>query len=190
MSSDKITYKAIIDRVREKLCCESDRISDSPSALRCSWWPNVPDFHDELLSDYNMSGMFGALEKEFREEIMAIRETLDELDHEAGLEDWQNSSQLMMSLNQMATAMSVWDQIGISIRRRGDLVFRIWSPRDVMGSPIIKALPLDLFLNGVAHQTASWHIEIEHLKKVMGYWRLVVIFLGAIVGLGILAWVS
>jgi DNA-binding response OmpR family regulator len=52
MSDDKITYEVIISRVREKLSCSSDRISDIPASLRLSWWPYQPDIQDEVLSDY------------------------------------------------------------------------------------------------------------------------------------------
>lgn len=179
MDDTEITYDTIIGRVREKLNCGSDRISDSPAALRWSWWPNVPDFYDELLSDYGADRKFKDIEKEFYEEIQAIRESLNEQGHESS----------KSSLNQVATAQSIWDQIGIPIRRKDQTVYRIWSPKDVMGLPIIKALPVDLFINGAVEKTASCHIEIERLKKIMDKWRLAAILLGAIVGLRILAWV-
>ena len=190
---DNVTYESIISRVREKLDCEPGRIAGAPAALWWSWWPINPDFQDQLLSDYGVDTRFSTLEKEFREEVQAIRETLNELGHQPDVADWQKSSidaggKMMKGLNQAATALSVWDHIGVPIRRRGDTVFRIWAPRDVMGSPIIKALPIDVFVNGVADHTISDRIEIERLKKNLDKWRVVAVILAMVIALGIAAW--
>jgi hypothetical protein len=136
---------------------------------------------------------YEALEKEFYEEIKAIRETLDELGHEPELADWQKSSidagrKMMSSLNQGVTAQDIWDQIGVPIRRRGDIVFRIWTPGDVFGSPIIKESPIDLFVNGLVKKTSSDRIEIERLKKTMDKWRSATIILAVIIAFRLLAW--
>ena len=190
----KIIYETIIRSVREKLECGSERISDAPTALRWSWWPDRPDLQDELSSDYGMNTDFHTLEKEFREELQAIRETLDQLGHEPELADWQKSSsdagrRVMQSLNQSAEALNIWDQIGVPIRRRGSTVFRIWAPRDVMGSPIIKALPIDAFLIGAAEQTATDRIEIDHFKKLFENWRIAAIILAIILVLIAARWI-
>ena len=189
MSVHKITYEIIITRVREKLGCGPERISDAPAALQWSWWPGKPDLQDELLSSYSIDTGFRALEKEFREEVQAIRETLDELGHEPELADWQKSSieggrKMMQSLNQVAGALSIWDEIGVPIRRRDNIIYRIWAPRDVMGSPIIKALPVDAFINGVTEQTASNLIEIERIKRLLKKWRVAAIIFGILVAVG------
>lgn len=197
---DNITYESISRRARERLDCGADRIADTPTDLRWSWWPSTskPDFQDELLSgygvsDYGVDTRFSTLAKEFSEEVGAIRETLDELGNKPDLAEWQKTTfeparKMMVSLNQAASAHSVWDQIGVPIRRRGDMVFRIWSPRDVMGSPIIKALPVDVFINGIADHTASNRIEIERLRKNMEKWQAVAIILAVVIALRIAVW--
>jgi hypothetical protein len=194
LSVRKITYETMIRSVREKLGCGSERISDAPTALRWSWWPDRPDLQDELSSDYGMNTDFHTLEKEFREELQAIREALDQLGHEPELADWQKSSsdarrRVMQSLNQSAEALNVWDEIGVPIRRRGNTVFRIWAPRDVMGSPIIKALPADAFAIGAAEQTATDRIEIDRLKKLFENWRIAAIILAIILALIAARWI-
>ena len=194
MSENGFTYESVITRVRDKLRCGAERISDERIVFRWSWWPSRPDLQDELLSDYGQATRFSVLEKEFREEIDAIRETLDELAHESELADSQKSSRgaeqsMMKSLNQIAEALSIWDQIGVPIRRRGDIVFRIWAPRDVMGSPIIKALPIDTFINCVAEQSVSDRIEIERVKTSRQRWRITAIMLTVLIGLGAVAWI-
>lgn len=188
-----ITYEQIVMRVRERLNCGPERISDAPAALRWSWWPSKPDLQDELLSDYGTDTGFHALEKEFREEVEAIRETLEELGHKPQLADWQKSSgeggrKMMRSLNLVADALSVWDQIGVPIRRRHNIVFRIWAPHDVMGSPIIKALPIDVFINGVAEETAADRIEIQRMKKLLEKWQIAAIIFGILVAVGAAIW--
>jgi len=141
-----------------------------------------------------MNTDFHTLEKEFREELQAIRETLDQLGHEPELADWQKSSsdagrRVMQSLNQSAEALNIWDQIGVPIRRRGSTVFRIWAPRDVMGSPIIKTLPIDAFLIGAAEQTATDRIEIDRFKKLFENWRIAAIILAIILVLIAARWI-
>jgi hypothetical protein len=185
VSGCTMTYEAVITRVREKLGCGSERISDAPTALRWSWWPDKSNLQDGPLSDYGVGASFHPLENEFREEVLAIRETLDEQRHEPKLANWQKGSdgagrKMMQSLNQVAAALEVWENIGVPIRRRNEVVFRIWAPRDVMGSPIIKSVQTDAFINGVAEQTAKDLIEIERLKKILEKWRTATIVLCAL----------
>ena len=65
------------------------------------------------------------------------------------------------------------------------MIFRIWAPRDVMGSPIIKNIPIDVFINAVARQTASDLIENERIKKLLEKWRGAALLLGIIVAMWI-----
>jgi hypothetical protein len=54
-----------------------------------------------------------------------------------------------------------------------------------MGSPIIKALPIDAFVYGVAIQTASDRSVVERLKKNMGVWRAAAIILAVVIAVSI-----
>jgi len=192
-----IPYESIISRVKEKLDWWPGRIADTPNVLRWSWWPNEPDFQDEISSDYGLDTSFSTLEKEFEEEVVAIRETLDELGHEPKLAEWQTGyegaiGEVFNSANLAGSALRVWDQIAIPIRRRDDILFRIWAPRDLFGSPIIKSLPLNVFIYSVADHTASDRIEIERLKKKIENWRaaaMIFVLFAVPIALGIAAWV-
>ena len=193
VSESRTTYESVIASARTKLHCGPERISDTPGAYRWNWWATGPDLHDELLSNYAIGTCFAAIEKEFREEIETIRETLDELTPEPELADSPDSvngaeRRMMKSLDRAAQALRIWDEISVPIRRRGDIVFRIWSPRDVMGSPIIKALPIDAFVHGVVEQTAKDQVDIERLRASMGNWRLVAIVLVVLASAGLVVW--
>ncbi len=146
--------------------------------LRWSWWPSEPDFQTQLLSDFGISSSSLEIESEFQEEILAIKKALDELGHVSESADyWQKGKsdaghRLMLGLSQLAEALNVWDEIGVPIRRRGDIVFRIRAQRDVLGSPIISALPVDFYVRCVSQKTAEDAIEIAQLRKHLAWWRV------------------
>lgn len=186
MFSDNTTYELIVNRVRQIRNFGPDRMADEPINRSLGWWPwpSKPDFNDYLMSDYGMNdddadARFSALQKEYWEEIKAIREVLDELEKE------ENGRTITDHLNQTGRAIRIWEQIGVPIRRKGDTVFKIWAPRDVMGLPIIKSMYIDWFVIGVTEHTASNYIEIEILKKKLDRWRLGAIILAIILVLAI-----
>lgn len=175
-----ITYEDIIYRVRKKLGCGAERISDAPAPFRWSWWPYKPNIVAELLSDYGMETGFPDLEKEFYEEIKAIEETLNELGWKPRVvKKQQNVPEYLSKINQSikirAEAMSIWEEIAVPTRRRGEIIFRIWPPRDLLGSPIIHALPIDAVLISVTKQSAEDRIEIERLRKLLQKWQAIAI---------------
>jgi len=173
----EITYGQVIEAVRGKLNCGAERIADSPAALRWSWWPTEPDIQDQILSDYGAATDYSEIENEFQSEVAAIRESLKSLGHDTRLANWQKGSSskvapLWTGLNRSADALALWDHFGMPVRRRGNLVFRIWAPREVMGgAPIIKALPLDLYIPAVTQKTAVDAAEIARLQTGLSRWR-------------------
>jgi len=186
--SSSITYIEIINRVREKLDCGPNRIADQPGPFPWCWWPSAPGFANQLNSDYGMESGVPELEKEFHAEVEVIREALDQLGHEPTLTGWQELSgaptrRLMRSLDQAVTALTIWDAIGVPIRRKGDIVFLIRAPRDVLGSPCISAMSVDSYLGAVTEKTATDRVEIEALKKRLDLWRTGAIVLGIAIAL-------
>ena len=93
---------------------------------------------------------------------------------------------MMASLNTQADALETWDHIGLPVRRRVEVVFRILAPRDVFGSPLIQALHIDDYIRGVCTKTAEDAAQIARLEKRLNAWRFVSILLGGVVLLGIL----
>ncbi len=187
MSKSNVTYGAVIQRVRSKLGDAAGRISETPTSLRWSFWPTQPGFGDRLVSDHGVRSAYPVLEEEFDQEVRAIREALEELGCEPGLSDWQKGSEdvgrkLMIGLNMAAGTLSIWDDISVPIRRRGNVVFRLWSPRDVAGTPVIKCLPVDTFIIAMAQETASQRFMIDRLQK----WRIGAIVLAYLLFLAVL----
>ena len=73
--------------------------------------------------------------------------------------------------------------IAIPVRRRGEQVFRILAPRDVMGSPIVQTLHVDHYIRGVSIKTAEDAAYIGGLTKKVSRWRLTSLVLGVIAAL-------
>jgi hypothetical protein len=116
---------------------------------------------------------FPDLEKEFQEEVEGITEALKELGWKLDAPD--APSRLNQTLKLRATALSIWAEIAMPIRRRGEIIFRLWPPRDVFGSPIIQSLPLDEYLIGATMISAEYSLQIKRLTESLRTWRLTAI---------------
>jgi len=181
----ELTYEDVLVAARSKLVDAESRFTDVPSPFRATWWPGVPSFEQELLSDYGVPSSMPDLSREFFEEVSAIRDSLEDLGYKVQRAPRQRSGleageRVMEGLNRHAEALHLWDELCFPVRRRGDLAFRIQSPRDAMGTPIIQALPLDDFIRGVTVRTARATIEIAALKKSRAAWRVAAVVLGLI----------
>ena len=184
----EVTFEQIVTDVRSKLKDDGARIADAPRPFRKTWWPGATGFGQELLSDYGVPTSFPEIERDFYDEVSAIRDSLKHAGHKPTLAEWQKVSidagrRLMTSLNLRVDALSVWDKIAIPVRRRGDLVFRILAPRDVTGSPIVQTLHIDHYIRGVSIETAENAACISGLTKKVSRWRLTSFVLGAFVAL-------
>lgn len=184
--ANRVTWEQIISGARSKLQDGEQRIADAPCPFRATWWPGRPDEEQQLLSGYGMPTSVPELEKCFYDEVDAIREALKDQGHSPPLAGWQKNStgaarRVMMGLNAQADALTIWDEIGVPIRRRGDSVYRILAPRDVMGSPIIEALDVDWYIRGASAKTADDAARIANLTRTLSQWRVISFALAAIV---------
>ena len=121
----------------------------------------------------------------FSEEVKAIRESLRDTGDEPELTEWQKGStgaarNLWISTNIQADALEFWEVIALPVRRRGDLIFRILAPRDVMGSPIIQILNVDDYIRGVSIKTSEDKIRITQMEKKLGNWKLISFAIGIV----------
>ena len=184
-----VTYKEFIAAVQSRLEDGEERIALLPHLFQKTWWPETSDFGQQLLSDYGVAPEQESeqeLEKAFREEVAAIRDSLEETGFEPELAESQKGSKvaaqrIWTSLNTQAAAIRVWDHIAVPVRRQRGLVFRILSPQDVMGSPIIQTLHIDHYILGSAAKTAESNTEITDLREKLRRWQKISGALGVVI---------
>jgi hypothetical protein len=173
MSENKLNYNEIIQYVRKKLNCGADRITTDPYFSRNNWWPQPLDIQDKISSDHGFSVKFKEIEYEFNEEFNAILEIVRQKDPK------NDSSEdiIMRTAEQIATALNIWDQIGVPIRRRGDILYRIWAPEQIIGgTPIIKACHIENFIHEAERKINSNKHTINNLmKKLENYKAFIII---------------
>ena len=63
----------------------------------------------------------------------------------------------MAAADRRARALKLWEQVAFPYRRRGAVVYRIFAPRDIFGSPIVDAMSLDEFI---------WHISFKLTERL------------------------
>jgi len=132
-----------------------------------------------LKSDYGISSGPTQLNEEFDAEVKAIHECLDKLGHIPRFANWQNTKDqnarlMYKALNQRADALYIWEHIAFPLRRRGDILFRISAPREVLGGrPIVDALLVDDFIRRVSSHTVRDKQELIRLRKQLNMWKLV-----------------
>lgn len=176
--SKEPTYRDVLIAARSKVVDGESRFANEPFPFRAIWWPDSPTIEQELLSDHAVESAEPELSDEFFEEVTAIRDSLKELGYKGELAAWQRSGreageQMWEGLNLHADALGLWDQLCLPLRRRGDEIFRILSPRDAGGTPIVQSLSLDEYIRDVSAYTARATIEIAGLKKSREKWQVV-----------------
>lgn len=187
MRKNDVTFNEVIAGVRSQLSDEGIRIAKVPTPFKLAWWPSnstaTEQYIEQLHSDYGQSSGPKKLSEEFAAEVKAIQECLNTHRHDPGLAKWQRlerddevaeaATQMYKSLNQRATAISLWEQIAFPLRKQGDILFRIRAPRDISGSPIIDPMLVDDFIRGVSSHTVGNKQEIARLQKRLNLWKLI-----------------
>jgi hypothetical protein len=182
------TFPYIIKDVRHRLCDDGARIAESPSQFGGVWWPcdpwgdplkdygNSQYLNAQLNSDFAVPHGSKELVDEFKAELKAIHECLDNSPDAKKKLNWTNAGDndgqnIIAAMNNAALELRVWDQIAFPLRRRGDLLFRIFPPRDVAGAPIVAAVPVDEFIRGSSLQSLGDRMEIGQLRRQLTRWR-------------------
>jgi hypothetical protein len=188
-SKHGVTFQEAIGEIRRQLSDDGARIADAPGSLNRAWWPSEVStvaFVQQLYSDYGVSSGPKQIEEEFFAEVKAIHQCLDRHGNDPGLAKWQSTRKkkkgktdpdveaMYRSLNQRASALSIWDEIAYPLRFRGGpgIVFHISSPRDISGSPIIRGMRVDEFIRGVSVRTAQDQQEFARVRTLLDRWKL------------------
>lgn len=152
------------------------KLAASPVNLSLAWFPvsNSPADEDLWAADMGVESAPNESRKEYFDEVRLFREAITTPDSEVPLEPWQRSTddselsgagqRMYAGMNKHALAMENWDRYAIPIRLRGNAVERIWSPRDLGGEPISRAIKADHFVAAVAVKTAMDRFRVMQLE--------------------------
>lgn len=175
-----------VEEIRQTLHDGENRIVAAPVSLRASWFPEYahPSANDQLFSDYAASDPEPELARELEEEVGAFRDFL-ERGNQPGADSGQPglppaALSMMAGMNRRAQALSLWDRYAVPVRVRGARAYRIWAPRDVLGTPIIKSVPLPSYVAGVCERTAEDYLAIIQLNQKLSRWRTAATILGGL----------
>ena len=157
---------AVIEEAIKRLPNGDLRLSMSRFPLNhvCLDGFNVPDISERISSNYSMPSANNGVAEQFHEEITIIEKIMKEMH----ILDKPDS----LTLNRKACAMQIWDCYAIPWRFHNETVHLIWSPHDLMGTPIIHSYPVSYFLRILVeilenHYDQAWR-QARHLK----YWRI------------------
>lgn len=166
-----------VEMLRGMLQRGSERFFASPVSLSLAWFPSnaSPDVGARLMSDYGVATDYPELEKQFYEEVAALVDVIEGDEAATSSSEADDRTRAVSRMNRglakRAHAMSHWDRIGLPIRRWGEHIAFIRSPRDLMGSPTISTLPIEAFVPLVAVKTASDHFRILQLEARESFWK-------------------
>jgi hypothetical protein len=158
------------------------RFADASANLKYSWFPShlQPQMGDELLSNYGVDSGVDWLQEQFREEIEQIEKAFgfeEALPKE--LKGWQSKGAkgtvalFEYKIDRQATILSIWDTYSVPVRYKNGRVYRIWSPKDIMGEPIIKHLSVEDFIRLACVETAAEYAAFAKLNKQLQVWQAV-----------------
>jgi len=176
-------YSSIISKVIDNLPNGEQRfiLSEYPFNYSCIGVYQKPHFSERLLSDSGVSTGNKEIEKEFNEEIELLEKFIEEADIKIDLADWQSDSRikdmekLYKVVNRTAFAIQLWDWYAIPWRYRNDLIHVIYSPNDVMGTPIIHSFPAQEFLALQARAEENKMLEVVKLIRKNKIWHWIAI---------------
>lgn len=148
-------------------------VSDFPLSHTCFSFQCGPNMSEILSSNLSISSENEEIEKQYYEEIKVLEEIMVETDTPINLAEWQRGSaeSVMKGMNLRAYAMQIWDWYAIPWRLDGETVYIIYSPQDVMGSPIIHTWPATNFFEALAKTASKQNSDLENLDKKLSFWK-------------------
>lgn len=165
--------QADLMEVQEKVPNGHQRVSLSPVSLALAEFPQprmIP-YDRQLMSDYGVATEFPEIEAQFYEEVAVFQEALEEPEPE-GSDVQAAIARMNLGLDKRVYAFTNWERYAFPFRAAGDQVVHISAPRDLMGSPIIDALPVSDFVCSVALRSAAASYRVEQLKAQRNFWMI------------------
>lgn len=172
-------FRSIIGQVIKKLKNGDSRlaVSNYPLKYACLNGFSIPDIHERLLSDHSMPSSNKSVEAEYFEEITLIEQLMMDASIPINLSDWQkgtkieSTEEMYRSLNRRAFAIQLWDWYAIPWRHKDNKIHIIWSPHDVMGTPIIHSYSVDSFLTNLSSVLENQAEKQSKIWKQLGFWK-------------------
>jgi hypothetical protein len=156
-------------------------------SLELAWFPGPDldlDHGTQVMSDHGVPTAYPDVEASYHEEVelfdAAIESTPDD-QQRIGRASGQAANRLMLGMAKRAHAIGNWSRYAIPLRVVGGQVFHIRAPRDLAGTPIIKAVPIQDFVCRAAIRTARDSFEKLQMKAQLNLWRIIAAFLLVIV---------
>ncbi|HHW68937.1 MAG TPA: hypothetical protein GX747_01170, partial [Tenericutes bacterium] len=179
-----LNFKPLIEEAIKKLKNGENRlaVSDYPLKYACLNGFNTPDFSERLSSNYRMPSENKDIEADYFEEITLLEKMMADANIPINFADWQKGTKIESSiqdtvekmhkgLNRRALAIQLWDWYAIPWRYKNNAIHIIWSPQDVMGTPIIHSYPVDFFLSNFSSILENQAESQLKAMKQLGFWK-------------------
>jgi hypothetical protein len=162
-------YLYNIHEIQAALDEGDSRIVDAHCYMADCFFPDAPSFGDDLSSSYAMPSESPELDSQYQEELKAIWENIQKHSPDIGLDPSEEvMTRFRASMTLQSTSMNIWDTFALPLRLHDGRVYRIWGSKDLMGTPVVKSMPVDSFLRSVAIKTAEDKAHIDKLNSRLG----------------------
>lgn len=167
-------------------------VSDYPLSHACLNDLYKPDFEEWVLSYSETSSGNEDITKDYYEEITTIEKLMVDAEVPIKFADWQSKSNLESlekihkGLNLRAYSMQLWDWYAIPWRYKNGFIHLIWSPHDIMGSPIIHSYPASYFLSNLAAKLETEFSQFQRTSRQLTIWKNLGIII--LIVMGIIVW--
>ncbi len=148
--------------------------------VRGTWFPVQPGTGDEIgdlvlsgagILEGNTSDDANEIRNEVSEELDAIQALIlkDKYPIEPEPGEGNSTEYLKDTISAWSIATTIWDWAAVQIRKRGDRVYRVWTPSDLMGPIVVRSLDVDdyVFLAGL--KTAEDSAQIDTLSERVAF---------------------
>lgn len=189
-------FKPLIEKAINELKDGENRfcISDFPIRDICLENFPVPDMSENISSDYCISSDNKDIEADYFEEIKLLEKLMIDAEIPVNLADWQkgfkieSTEKMLKGFNRRAYAIQLWNWYAIPLRYKNDAICVVWSPSDILGTPIIHSYCVNYFLAILINQAENQAEGRIKTLKQLSFWKsfgiiAIIILIGLLSGL-------